>query len=93
MRISKRDLGFLVVVGVLLLALGLNTFRDKPKSIPDNDRHRLFREALARGEKREAVEKLCVNCHNSATRPLSLQHPPKEQCLICHAFQKAHEGR
>jgi len=90
MLLRKRDLCFIAVAGVLLLVLVLNSFRDKPKSTPDNDRHRPFREALARGEKREAVEKGCVNCHSATTRPLPPKHPPKEQCLICHALQQAH---
>lgn len=83
----KRDLGFVVVVGGLLFVLILTTFRDKPKSTPDNEQHRLFRESLAKGEKREVVEKGCGQCHNTATRPLPPKHPPKEQCLICHALQ------
>ncbi len=90
MPLRKRDLGFIAVAGGLLLALGLNTFRDKPKSTPNTDPHRPFRAALATGEKREAVEKGCVSCHNAATRPLPPKHPPKEQCLICHPFPQAH---
>ena len=90
MPLRKRDLGFIAFAGVMLLVLILNSFRDKPKRTPDNDRHRPFFEALARGEKREAVEKGCVNCHNAVSRPLPPRHPPKEQCLICHALQQAH---
>jgi len=90
MLLHKRDLGFIAVVSVLLLVLVLSIFRDKPKNTPDNDRHRPFREALARSEKREDVEKGCVDCHAAATRPLPPKHPPKEQCLICHALQRAH---
>ena len=90
MPLRKRDLGFIAVAGVLLLALILNTFRNKPERTPDNDRHRPFFEALARGEKREVVEKGCLSCHNAASRPLLPKHPPKEQCLICHGLQQAH---
>lgn len=90
MQLRKRDLGFIAVAGGLLLVLILNSFRDKPRSIPGNDSHRPFREALAKGEKREAVEKGCVNCHNVTTRPLPPKHPPKEQCLICHPFPREH---
>lgn len=89
MPLRKRDFGFIVFVGLLLLVLVLNTFRVKPKITPDNDRHRPFREALTRGDRREAVEKGCVNCHNIAARPLPPKHPPKEQCLICHPLQQA----
>jgi cbb3-type cytochrome oxidase cytochrome c subunit len=90
MSLRKRDLGFIAVAGSLLLVLGLNTFRDKPKSTPNTDRHRPIREALAKGDRREAVEKGCVNCHSAAVRPLPPKHPPKEQCLICHPFQQVH---
>lgn len=90
MPLRKRDLGFIAIVGLLLLLLVLNSFRDKPENTPDNDRHRPFSEALARGEKREAVEKGCVSCHSAASRPLTPKHPPKEQCLICHPLQQAH---
>ena len=90
MPLRKRDLGFVAVVAVILLALALNSFRDKPKSTPATDSHRPFSEALLKGEKREVVEKGCVSCHGAAGRPLPPKHPPKEQCLICHPFQKAH---
>jgi hypothetical protein len=90
MPLRKRDLGFIIVIGGLLLVLILNSFRDKPKNTPADEQHRQFREALARGDKREAVESGCVTCHNAATRPLRPKHPPKEQCLICHPLQQAH---
>jgi len=90
MPMRKRDLGFIAVVGGLLLVLILNSFREKPRSTPDTDKHRPFREALAKGEKREAVESGCVSCHSAATRLLPPKHPPKEQCLICHPFLQAH---
>jgi len=41
--------------GGLLLVLVLNSFRDKPKSTPADDRHRPFREALARDRGVRAV--------------------------------------
>lgn len=86
MPLRKRDLVFIAVGGGLLLVLALNAFRDRPKSIPDNDRHRPFRETLAKDEKRQTVEMGCVTCHSAATRPLPPKHPPTEQCLICHPF-------
>lgn len=84
MVLRKRDFGFLLVVGGVLIVLILATFREKPKGTPDNAQHRLFREAMARGERREVVEKGCEECHSKAARPLPASHPPKEQCLICH---------
>ena len=90
MPLRKRDLGFIAVVGGLVLVLILNSFRDKPTSTPANDRHRPFQEALAKGDRRELVEKGCVTCHSAVARPLPPKHPHKEQCLICHPFQQAH---
>jgi hypothetical protein len=88
MQLRKRDVGFIGVVAILLLILILNSFRDKPKSTPLNDRHRPFRDAISRGDMREGVEKGCVACHDVASRPLPSEHPPKEQCLICHPLQQ-----
>ena len=85
MRITRRDWVFIAIVGALLALLLVNSFKDKPKSVPDDGKHRPFIEALARGEQREAVEKRCVRCHNTGALPLPSKHPPKEQCLICHA--------
>jgi len=90
MPMRKRDIGFFAFVGVLLLVLTLSTFRDKPKRTPDNEHHRSFAAALGQGAKRETVEKGCVACHGVTGRKLPQQHPPKEQCLICHVLQSAH---
>lgn len=90
MPLRKRDLGFIAVVGGLVLVLILNSSRDKPTCTPVNDRHRPFLEALVKGDRREVVEKECVTCHSVEARTLPPNHPPKEQCLICHPFQQAH---
>ena len=82
--ITRKDAGFIAIAAAVLAILVLNAFRDKPARVPADDKHKPFREALARGERREAVEKGCLACHNAGALPLSPKHPPKEQCLICH---------
>ena len=84
MQLHTRDVGFIAVVGVVLALLLVSTCRVKPKKVPADERHRTFLAAVARGERREDVEKGCTACHNDRTVPLPRKHPPKEQCLICH---------
>jgi cytochrome c5 len=90
MAIKRRDLGFIVIVVLLLAILLVTSLRDKPKRLPVDEGHRPFAEALARGEGRESVEKGCPVCHGGHERPLPPKHPPKEQCLICHQAVLAH---
>ena len=90
MPLRPRDIAFAAAGGGLLLVLALNSFRAKPVVTPNSADHRPFAAALARGEKRETVEKGCVACHGSTSRPLPAKHPPKEQCLICHPLVQAH---
>ncbi|NVN98220.1 MAG: cytochrome C [Geobacteraceae bacterium] len=89
MPMRSRDIAFAASAGGLLLVLALNSFRAKPVAMPVSIDHRPFAAALAIGEKREVVEKGCLSCHNPTIRPLSSNHPPKKQCLICHALQQS----
>jgi len=84
MALAKRDWLFVMVIAVVLGVLLFGTTRERPKSVPADDRHRQLLERVAKGEKREMVEKECVPCHSPQQKPLSAKHPPKEQCLICH---------
>lgn len=84
MPLKKRDGIFLLLIGVLIAVLLLSTLRDQPPALPDNARHRPLVRALKNGVERTTVEERCPTCHTAPQRPLSAQHPPKEQCLICH---------
>jgi hypothetical protein len=86
MRVTRRDWMFIAVIGAVLAILLVNGFREKPKKIPDDAAHHPFLKALSQGNKREEVEQRCINCHNPRTAPLPRQHPPKEQCLLCHKW-------
>ena len=88
MPLRRRDMIVADAVIGLLLVLALNSFRTRPVATPDSAVHRPLREALTRGEKREAVEQGCVVCHSATARPLPPKHPPKEQCLICHPWRQ-----
>ncbi len=84
MKLSGRDWAFVAIVVAVLLLLLTSTGREKAKDIPHDQKHRAILTRLASGGKRQDVEKVCVTCHNSGTIPLPRQHPPKEQCLLCH---------
>ena len=81
---TKRDWLFAAVVAIVLGILLLTTGREKPKRVPADDRHRPLLERLAQGADREVVERECITCHNVGKSPLPGNHPPKEQCLLCH---------
>lgn len=89
MRITGRDWGFIAVICAVLAILLMSTLKEKPKSVPADEKHRPFLEALAKGGHRQEVEKGCVTCHNERGIPLPRNHPPKEQCLVCHAATTA----
>ena len=84
MSMKSRDAIFLLLIGVVVAVLLVSNLRDKPTALPDDERHRPFVVSLRGGEERSIVEAGCVTCHNEMQLPLSAQHPPKEQCLICH---------
>jgi cytochrome c5 len=85
MKLTKHDWGFMTIIGAFLAILLVNTGRVKPRNVPSDDKHRPLFNAMASGENREEVEKKCASCHNSLVVPLPKNHPPKEQCLLCHA--------
>ncbi len=84
MAVKKRDWLFIALIGTVLAVLLVNTGGEKPRKVPPDEKHRPLLDAFARGKEREEVEKKCVACHNSRAYPLPKNHPPKEQCLICH---------
>lgn len=72
--------GVVVVVGVLALGAG----RGKGKNVPADDRHKSVYDSLKNHRNRADIELLCCTCHGKSAIPLPKDHPPKEQCLICH---------
>jgi cbb3-type cytochrome oxidase cytochrome c subunit len=84
MALNRRDWIFIVLAGLLLGLLVVKGTNRRAKKLPGDAVHRPFAASLAQGVNREIVEKGCPACHNPVVRPLSPEHPPKEQCLICH---------
>ena len=84
MKVTRRDWTFLAVIVAVLGALLVNTGKVKAKKVPYDDRHRQFHEAMRKEGDRMETEKGCAACHNARSIPLPKDHPPKEQCLLCH---------
>jgi hypothetical protein len=85
MKVTRRDWTFLAVIVAVLGVLLVNTGKVKAKKVPYDDRHRQFHEAMRKGGDRMEAEKGCASpCHGSPSLPLPKDHPPKEQCLLCH---------
>src|SRR5664279_3223313 len=91
MKFKIRDWIFVAVIITVLGILLMSTYKEKPKKVPYDDKHQQFYEAMMnKGGDRMEVEKGCLTCHGSQNIPLSKNHPPKEQCLICHTFLLKH---
>jgi len=84
MRIVRRDLIFAAIILSILFALIVNSIRKKATRIPRDKKHHTLVALVEKGGNREEVEKVCATCHNSRFTSLSLKHPPKERCLLCH---------
>lgn len=87
-KISRRDGLCIAAVALLLGVLMLGTSKGKGPGIPHDDQHWQFYDAFNNGRGRTAIELKCATCHSKSTTPLSKNHPPKEQCLICHLLTK-----
>jgi hypothetical protein len=83
-RISGRDLLCIAAAAVLIGVLMLGAGKGKGKNIPLDDRHRPIYDTLKSGRNRAETELICTTCHSKSSVPLPKDHPPKEQCLICH---------
>ncbi len=89
MKIAKRDLLALAAFVLLVAVLMLSSGHEKVKTVPVDDKHHPFYEAMEKGAGRAETERACATCHNPRTNPLPEKHPPKEQCLICHRLIQA----
>ena len=84
MKLCRRDYISIGAVVLLIAGLALGTGKGKGKSIPLDDRHRPSYDALRGGKSHAEVELVCTTCHSKSSLPFPKNHPPKEQCLICH---------
>ena len=83
-KLTERDFLSIVVLLVLLSVLTIGSTRGKGREVPVDDRHRTIYDAVKAGRSRSETELVCASCHGKASLPLPKNHPPKEQCLICH---------
>lgn len=73
----KTTLIFVAFVIAVLLTLFLISDKRSPR-IPVNDLHKVITDNIA-----------CTGCHAPGKHaPLKKDHPPKEQCLLCHKVKK-----
>ncbi len=84
MKVTKRESLTIAAVAVVLVVLIMSTTHEKAKRVPADEKHRAFYEAIAKGRDRIEAERGCITCHSAQAIPLPKEHPPKEQCLICH---------
>ena len=88
MKLSGRD-WLMVAVGVVLVAfLSVGVGKGKGKAVPRDERHTPVHLAVKGGQSQPQTEALCATCHGKSSLPLPKNHPPKEQCLICHPMPK-----
>lgn len=71
----KSTWSLVVAAGVIIGGLVfLSSTSKQPPFIPADDLH-----------KNITAQEGCVPCHGPGTQaPLKANHPPKEQCLVCH---------
>ncbi len=76
----KRTWPLLIAAAVIIAALAfLSSIGKKAPFIPPDNIHRAI-----------ATQEGCVACHAPGRQaPVKANHPPKEQCLICHKIRKS----
>lgn len=88
MKLVKRDGIFVTVIAAVLGMLYVGTGKEKAKNVPYDEKHRPFYEVTHKELDRTAAEKKCATCHGTGTMHLPKDHPPKEQCLLCHKLSR-----
>lgn len=88
MKVTKKDLLFLVVVGSLILVIVLISGEIRTARVPDDPAHQSAYEALERTGSRREAEKGCEACHNVMMNPLPAKHPSGNRCLLCHRMER-----
>jgi hypothetical protein len=89
MKLTKRELLAVAAVGVALVVFILSTTGEKAKRVPLDSKHQASYEAIEKGQDRIETERGCTTCHTPGSVPLPKNHPPKEQCLICHKLDRS----
>lgn len=82
MKIPKLDISLIVAAAAVLGFLFLGSEKKLGTEVPADEEHQVFYRRLVSGEKRIALEKQCVSCHEPDSLPEA--HPHKEECMVCH---------
>ncbi|MBL4776024.1 MAG: hypothetical protein JKY87_08250 [Mariprofundus sp.] len=81
-KLGKRDVIFLGVIAIVVLALVLGTTDRKTVPVPNDDMHR---QATSRAA--------CMACHDaSGVYPQPPQHTKMDRCLLCHTQPQGWAG-
>lgn len=89
MKISRKDVLFLVIICAVLAVVILISGKETTKKVPYDELHRPAYEVFAKsGSKREA-EQGCEACHNDQQVRFPADHPPKNRCLLCHKMERS----
>lgn len=88
-KLTGRDwLSIAAVLSLIGISL-LGSARGKGQHVPADGRHMPIYDALKSGRTQAETELICTTCHSKSSVPLPKDHPPKEQCLICHLLVDA----
>ena len=85
-KISSKDWLIVAAVAALIVFLSMGAGKGKGKNVPVDERHTPLYEAIKSGRTQAETEMVCATCHGPSSLPLPKNHPPKEQCLICHVL-------
>jgi hypothetical protein len=93
MNISKKDWGFIALIGIVIAVFVAISGEEKTKKVPLDDTHRQFYEMSNAGKTKKEIDPLCAGCHDGAKITFPDKHPAKPgagpmRCLFCHKFKK-----
>lgn len=80
------DYVMIAVLAALVAVLIIFPSKGKGKHVPVDPKHLPIYDSIKEGRTQAETELVCVTCHGKSLMPLPPNHPPKEQCLICHVL-------
>ncbi|HJV65626.1 MAG TPA: cytochrome C [Geomonas sp.] len=83
-KLKSIDYVMIVLLVALVSALIVLPGKGHGKHVPFDAPHQTIYDGLKDGRNQAETELVCMTCHGKSSSPLPTNHPPKEQCLICH---------
>lgn len=83
-QLKGVDYILIAVLAAMVAGLIIVPGKGHGKHVPVDPRHLPIYDAVEAGRSQAETELVCLTCHGKSTNPLPQNHPPKEQCLICH---------